>query len=105
VTKDTAQALIWLGHVANLGHEEAQYELGNLFCAGNGVKADRIEAMRWWLKAAKKWHLKAQIIVRDAFARGDGVERSEVEEEKWSKRIMDLERVPKGYAIRENLKD
>jgi len=78
---------------AELGNAEAQYELGNCFALGKGVKASREEAVKWWQKAAEGGHVEAQytlgqcydwtLVFVDGDDSGEFVELDEEEAAKW----------------------
>ena len=48
---------------ARRGEKEAQYQLGEIYHYGWGVKVNRMEAERWLMAAAKQGHTKAICLV------------------------------------------
>ena len=67
----TAYAL-WLP-LAQQGNAAAQFNLGNMFRNGNGVRQDLVEANRWYKKAAEQGHAWAQTNLGAMYANGLGV--------------------------------
>ena len=55
--QDYAQAVRWYRRAAEQGNAQAQYNLGSLYEAGNGVKKDLGKAIEWFRKAAKQGYL------------------------------------------------
>ena len=49
-----------LQKAADLGHAEAQYDLGNNYLTGGYFNQDNSKAIYWWRKAAGSGHVKAQ---------------------------------------------
>ena len=54
-----AVLLLWTD-AANKGHARAQFNLGEMYENGRGVKQDSKEAVRWYRKAAGQEHASAQ---------------------------------------------
>jgi TPR repeat protein len=50
----------WFREAAERGHSQAQYNLGNMYLKGQGVKADREAAEKWFRKAADQGHKGAK---------------------------------------------
>ena len=57
---------------ANLGHAEAQNQLGKCFAEGKGVKQDDAEAIKWFRKAAEQGIAESQYILGCAYNEGIG---------------------------------
>ena len=76
-----------LRHRAEAGEADAQYRLGCLHDAGEGVVEDVVEdveeALRWHLAAAEQGHPGAQWRMGYACREGEGVERDDVEAVCW----------------------
>ena len=68
---------------ANLGHAEAQNQLGFCFVEGLGVKPDSAEAVKWWRKAAEQGNASAQFNLGVRYYIGDGVKQDKSEAAKW----------------------
>lgn len=52
------------------GYAEAEYELGTMYAAGDGVKPDAAEARHWLARAAGSGHRPAIIALADAYLDG-----------------------------------
>jgi hypothetical protein len=68
-TTESAQFTV-LKEKADAGDPQAQYQLGNAYADGRGVKADYVEALQWWRRAAQRGHAKAQNEVGVAYVHG-----------------------------------
>ena len=71
---ETQAGLRELRRAAELGHREANYELGETYRQGLGVKRDTALAARYYGNAAVAGHADAQYWLAEAFANGHGVE-------------------------------
>ena len=58
---------------AELGHAEAQYQLGNYWHNGALTKQDYNQALHWYEQASLQGHADAQYQLGLMFARGEGV--------------------------------
>jgi TPR repeat protein len=67
------QALSLLQEAANLGHAEAHYHLGLMYCLSEGVELDYDAAMAWWLKSSEQGHAQAQYEIGLMYEYGEGV--------------------------------
>ena len=56
---DTAEAVALLRQAAENGQKEAQFNLGQMYLKGRGVKQDDRQAVKWFRKAADQGHPKA----------------------------------------------
>uniref|UniRef100_UPI0020C16A87 tetratricopeptide repeat protein n=1 Tax=Lysinibacillus fusiformis TaxID=28031 RepID=UPI0020C16A87 len=54
-------------------HAGAQYQLGDLFDKGKGVKQDYTEAAKWIEQATSQGHIKAQYQLAQMHIHGQGV--------------------------------
>ena len=70
---DYATALKLWKPLAEQGDAEAQYNLGQMYQYGEGVRKDAKEAARWYRMAANKHHTKAQYALGLMYANGKGV--------------------------------
>ena len=61
----------------------AQFLMGMLYEAGNGVPQDQAIAASWYKKAAKQDHLIAQLFLGVLYYSGNGVERDYKEARRW----------------------
>jgi len=56
VPKDIERAIEFYKRAAELGHPEAQFNLGNIYLLGEGVKADEAWALTYYRQAASQGH-------------------------------------------------
>ena len=69
--------------LAQNGHADAQFYLGSLYDAGNGVEANAALATHWFRRAAKGGHVVAQYNMGVAYANGEGVIKDNVNAVRW----------------------
>ena len=50
----------WYKKAAGAGSADAQYQIGNIYRRGLGVKQSNVHAIEWYQKAAKQGHEKAR---------------------------------------------
>ena len=62
--------------LADQGDANAQYNLGNSYHDGEGVKKNLKEAVRLWRLAADQGHADAQFALGNFFNSGTGVEKN-----------------------------
>lgn len=55
------------------GDAEAQYRLGLLYAAGDGVPKDVVQAIRWLRKAVDQGYVEAQRKLSEMYRAGDDV--------------------------------
>lgn len=67
------------------GDADAQFDLGDLYFNGKGVKKDDAEAARLFKLAAAQGHARAQFYLGDMYSAGRGVLQDYVEAAKWYK--------------------
>jgi len=65
VDRDYKQAAEWFSKAAELGHADAQYNLGELYNKGHGVKKNKKIAQKWYKAAAEQGHVKAKYRARN----------------------------------------
>jgi enhanced entry protein EnhC len=68
---------------ANLGYAKAQFQLGNMYELGIGVKADMAQAIEWYQKAAKLNYLKADYALAVFHLEGKGLDKNYKLAEQW----------------------
>ena len=61
--RDDAQAFIWFRRAAEQGFAPAQYEIGTMYAAGQGVQQDNTQAVAWYQKAAAQGNTDAQKVL------------------------------------------
>ena len=65
------------------GVASAQYSLGKMFSAGEGVSQDYKEAARWYRLAAEQEHVLAQTELGRLYSTGHGVPQDNVQAHMW----------------------
>lgn len=86
---DFAVALREWKPLAELGHADAQHNLGFMYDLGKGVPENNAEAVKWYSKAAEQDHPEAQWNLGVMFADGEGVPENEVEAVRWFRRAAE----------------
>lgn len=69
--------------LAKSGDSQAQFELGNSYVKGEGVKQNLIEAVKWLELAALQNHTKAQLHLGDLYYFGEFVKKDYKKAYKW----------------------
>jgi len=80
---DFQRALDTLRPLAAKGDPDAEFLLGMLYDAGNGVAQDQAIAASWYRKAAEQKHLLAQLFLGVLFYAGQGVEQDYRQAARW----------------------
>ena len=78
-----AQAIVFLRKAAELGHAQAQCELGMCCYQGDGVARDVDEAVRWFRRAAQHGHGGGALNLGNCYSNGDGVEQNDITAAIW----------------------
>jgi FOG: TPR repeat, SEL1 subfamily len=73
---DLIQGLIWLRKSAELGYDEAEYNLGVAYYQGEIVLQDYKQAAYWFEKSAQQGDVKAQYNLGLLYEQGNGVPRN-----------------------------
>ena len=71
--EDDAEAVKWYRIAAEQGNARAQYSLGVMYSAGEGVPENDAEAGRWFRLAAEQGEASAQNNLGLMYANGEGV--------------------------------
>ncbi len=79
--------------LAEQGNAEAQYKLGVLFDAGQGVKRDLKQAIFWYQRAATQGYAQSQYNLGGIYARGNGVAQDYIQALSWYRKSA-----AQGYA-------
>lgn len=79
----------WYATAAELGHADAQYNLGNAYQRGLGVWQDDLQAAQWWQKAAEQGLPKAAYNLGVQYAYGRGVPQSREQALYWFSQAAD----------------
>ena len=82
-TKDYSQAVIYYRQAADMGHADAQKDLGICYHDGLGVEQNYVEAVKWYSKAANQGHAWAQNNLGNSYFYGEGVVKDLVEAVIW----------------------
>lgn len=77
--RNDAEALKWYLVAAKGGHPKAQFDLGSIYEAGQGVEASLPKAAEWYKRSADGGLAEAQWNIATMFETGEGVEKNEVE--------------------------
>ena len=73
---------LWLP-LAEQGNANTQFNLGNMYYEGKGVKQDYAEAVKWYRKAAEQGNANAQFYLGVNYYKGQGVKRNLSEAKEW----------------------
>ncbi len=79
---------LWLP-LAEQGNASAQFNLGNMYRRGQGVKQDNFEAVKWYRKAAEQGNAKAQVLLGLAYLLGKGVQFNKSLAKEWLGKACD----------------
>ena len=79
---------LWLPS-AEQGNASAQFNLGNMYRRGQGVKQDNFEAVKWYRKAAEQGNAKAQVLLGLAYLLGKGVQFNKSLAKEWFYKACD----------------
>ena len=60
---DADKSFAWLTKAAELGHQQAQYQLGRMHLKGYGTEVNLVQALKWLSKAAEQGSLEAQAVI------------------------------------------
>ena len=78
-------AVRWYRKSAMQGYAGAQFNLGNCYQLGEGVKEDKTQAVYWYSKAADQGDPEAQYMLGLCYASGEGVKKNTHKAIKWFK--------------------
>ena len=79
---------LWLS-LAEQGNASAQFNLGNMYDNGQGVKQDDVEAVKWYRQAAGQGHALSQLGLGLMYDKGRGVKQDDVEAVKWYRKAAE----------------
>ena len=79
---------LWLP-LAEQGNAYAQFNLGNMYANGRGVKQDDVEAVKWYRKVAEQGNVYAQFNLGLMYDNGQGVKQDDVEAVKWYRKAAE----------------
>jgi TPR repeat protein len=84
---------------AELGHADAQHELGALLATGRGADQDYIEAAQWLQRAATQGHDDAQYWLGNLYMRGAGLPRDFNRMTMWWRKAAHNGNISAQYAL------
>ncbi len=67
----------------------AQFNLGNCYYSGKGVKKNLKKAVYWWEKAANGGYVMSQYYLASCYENGEGVERDISKAKYWYKKAAE----------------
>ena len=79
---------LWLS-LAEQGNASAQFNLGNMYANGQGVKQDDFEAVKWFRQAAEQRDASAQFILGSSYLFGKGVQVNKSLAKEWFSKACD----------------
>ena len=85
--KDAAESFLI---AAELGHSEAQAEIGKCYYYGSGVEKNTAEAVKWLRKAAENDISEAQALLGKCFYEGKSVTKNYAEAVKWFRKAANI---------------
>ena len=91
--------LVELFQNAERGDRQAQYELGDNYYYGRGVKEDHTRGAEWYRKAAEHGHADAQYNLGVMHAEGRGVEPDDAKAVKWFRKAAEQEHADAQYNL------
>ena len=83
VEPDGQKAFTLRRKLAEMGHLDQQFNIGNYYREGDLVKRNPRAAFCWYMKAAKQGDWHGQLLVADCYFKGDGVKLDYKEAVKW----------------------
>ena len=89
VRKDYATALKLFLPLAEQGDRWAQFRLGNMYFAGDGVPANYLEGLKWLSKAADQGDDFAQFMLGYRYENGESVPQNDAEAVKWYRKAAE----------------
>ena len=91
VVKDFITAYPICLEAAAKGDSDAQFNLGQLYYNGEGVKQDYAEAAAWFRKAAEQGYPAAEARLADMYFTGTGVPKDAAQVIAWTRRAANTE--------------
>ncbi|WAW10780.1 sel1 repeat family protein [Oxalobacter vibrioformis] len=80
---DEKKSAEWFRKSAEQGNMFGQYNLGQMYKQGKGVKRDYQQAFKWFSRAAEKGNEKAMTALGNMYDDGTGVEKDEFKAAEW----------------------
>ena len=82
-TEEYKEALRWYRLAGEIGHKDAQFNLGLMYETGLGVSLDYKEAVKWYTLSAEQRVSKAQLYLGHLYVVGNGVMKNYVQAHMW----------------------
>jgi len=105
VEKNTELSIQWCQQAADNGNVAAQYDLGEKYCKGTGVKQDYTMALKWYLKVAAqedhRFSQYAKISIGILYKEGKGVEQDDIRAFSWFKQSAEQGNTTAQYIVAE----
>lgn len=90
---------------ATQGDAEAQYELGNRYAFGDGVRSDATKAFHWYERAASAGSSGGMFNLAACYHRGDGAARNLPKAIEWYERALASDKMLAPFALGEIFSD
>lgn len=96
---DDATALREWTALAEQGHADAQYKLGDMYSHGQGVLRDDKQAVNWYTRAAGQGHADAQTMLGVIYDHGLGVQEDDKQAVNWYTRAAGQNHVDAQFSL------
>ena len=96
---ETAQAVEWFRKSAGQGYAPAEFQMGQLYDFGFGIKQDDTQALAWYRKAAEHGSAPAQRTIGEFYQKGRAVSADPVEAARWYRRAADGDDLRAQYLL------
>jgi len=96
---DTAQAIDWFRRAAMKSYAPAEFQMGQLYDFGFGVKPDDGAALDWYRKAAEHGSAAAHRTIGDFYRKGRAVKADASEAARWYGRAADADDLRAQYEL------
>jgi TPR repeat protein len=97
--RDYINAAGWFEKAAELGHMQAQYNLGVAYYEGDRIGQDYIKAKEWLEKAALQGHARAQYGIGFMYYSGEGIDKDYKQAKYWFKKAIKQGDVQAEYSL------
>jgi TPR repeat protein len=97
--KDYDEAIKWYRKAAEQDFASAQFKLGGMYQAGQGVEKDFSEALRWYHKAAEQGSASAQNRLGNFYLEGHVVEKDFEEALAWYRKAVAQNNASAQYGL------
>lgn len=88
-SKELTNQFYWMQRVAEQNHAQAQFNLGQMYRQGIGVRQDFAQAFAWYAKAAEQNHAQAQFNLGVMYYLGQGVPQNYALAKNWMGRACE----------------